>query len=102
VAAQIIKAVLMFGSLFGGGDDKKINKDGELALYPSLLVSSDVKFSSLSKFIQKLSPLFEMDPKGMRLTTPMKDLPSNDSSGPDDEDFMPWHSMECTYHPPKH
>jgi hypothetical protein len=86
VAVQRIDALFLFGGLFGG-DDKNKKEDGELALYPNL-ASSDVKFISLSDYIQKWSQMFETDPKGMRLTTRVKVLPSDDSSGPNDQDVV--------------
>jgi hypothetical protein len=95
VAGQRIDALFMFGGLFGG-DDKKKDEDGELAMYRNL-ASSDVKFNSLSDYIQKWSQLFETDPKGMRLTTLVKVLPSNDSSGSDDEDVVAFNGVRLVF-----
>jgi len=67
----------IFGGIFGGGEKKK--KDGELAVFRNLVVSGeddDIAFTSLTNYIENWSKLFETDPKGMKLTTPVKVLPS--------------------------
>ena len=71
----------MFGGLFGGNDndEKKNNKDGDLLLLPNL-GDSDVQYNGLSDYIQKWGLLFETDPKGMGLTTPIRLLPSTNKN----------------------
>jgi hypothetical protein len=73
-------SLFLLGNLFGGSNDQSMKEDGELALYPNLATSKtnagDVKFKGLSDYIQKWSNLFETDPKGMGLTTPIQLLPS--------------------------
>ena len=86
----------MFGGLFGGDDDKKNEDHRELALYPNL-GSSDLKYDSLSDYIQKWSQLFETDPKGMQLTTKVRVLPSDVSSGSDDEDVVEFSGMRLVF-----
>ena len=61
----------MFGNMFGGNDAAKSKTDdGSLAKYTNL-GSDDVKFNSMSDYISKWGNLFETDPKGMGLTTPV-------------------------------
>lgn len=71
----------MFGGLFGGNDKGDIDEN-DLALITKVIASSsdNVKFDSLSDYIQEWSKLFETDPKGMRLTTPVQVVPSSSSS----------------------
>jgi hypothetical protein len=76
----------MFGGLFGGDGKAKNEEDRELAVYPKL-ASSDVKFNSLSDYIQTWSQLFVTDPKGMRLTTPVQVLPTS-LEQPDDKNVV--------------
>lgn len=70
----------MFGNIFGGSTDQVEKESAELALYSKLGTTQsnegDVKFKGLSDYIQKWSNLFETDPKGMGLTTPIKIFPS--------------------------
>lgn len=73
----------MFGGLFGGDNDKQDGADeNELALLKKVVVKGgdldlDGKFESLSDYIRQWSKLFETDPKGMRLTTPVQVVPSS-------------------------
>ena len=84
-------ALPMFGGIFGGGNDSKKGEDGVLALY-SNLAFSDVKFESLSDYIQNWSKLFETDPKRMKLTTPVKvavlSASSSAEESNDDDDIV--------------
>ena len=65
----------MFGLFGGDGKDQK-DLDGELAVYSKLAKDDTVKYDSLSEYIQEWSKLFETDPKGMKLTTPVQVIPS--------------------------
>jgi len=70
----------MFGGLFGENNDKKDGADeNELALLKRVVKGGDLdgKFESLSDYISQWSKLFETDPKGMRLTTPVQVVPSS-------------------------
>lgn len=59
---------------FFGNDDDKETK--QLAFFPKLATTNtDVKFESLTNFIETWSQKFEDDRKGMGLTTPVKVLP---------------------------
>ena len=72
-------SLFMFGGLFGGNDDEsQKSKDGDLALFTKL-GESDVQFNGLSDYLMKWAKLFETDPKGMGLTTPIRLLPSSNN-----------------------
>ena len=80
-------SLFMFGGLFGGNDDEsQKSKDGDLALFTKL-GESDVQFNGLSDYLMKWAKLFETDPKGMGLTTPIRLLPSSNIETTDVESF---------------
>jgi hypothetical protein len=77
----------MFRSLFGENNEEKLD-EGELAQFSNLASSveseGDVKYNSLSEYIQKWGQLFVTDPKGMGLTTPIQLLESSEEADGED------------------
>mmetsp|Transcript_3147 Transcript_3147/g.4534 ORF Transcript_3147/g.4534 Transcript_3147/m.4534 type:complete len:250 (+) Transcript_3147:23-772(+) len=81
--------LFLFGGIFGSNDDTTPNKEkGELAIFTKLAGSDDtdertleVKYEGLKDYIRQWSLLFDTDPKGMGLTTPVKVFESSSSPG---------------------